>query len=162
MSNELFIACGAISIIAVVSSLGVGLLSKRSSQLYQRTWALCIGVLFALVAAYTWRAFASYYEGPRRGGALNPGGPSGYIIEDLLVLATSAIAVPASYIGFLLLSLLPPKGIQESTARRVRVYGASVVVIAAAAAMYYRAARADDVRQERDASLERLMRMFNE
>ena len=161
MSNELFIGLGVMSSATVVTAFGVGLFAKRDSQVYVTAWFVCFGVILFLVAIYTWIAFAAFNEEPRKGGSRNPGGPSGYIIENLLVMAAAMIAAPASYICLLLLSLLPPKLHNESARRRIRIYGCSIAVAAAIISLACLNGLSRDIRKERDKSKERRINLFS-
>ncbi len=160
MTNELFIGLGAISSATVVAAIGIGLFAKRDSPVYATGWFVCFGVILFLVAIYTWVAFAAFNEGPRKGGSLNPGGPSGYIIENLFVIAGATIAAPASYICLLILSLLPPKLHSESARRRIRIYGCTIAIAAAIISIACLNGLSRDIRNERDKSKERRIKMF--
>lgn len=160
MSNELFIACGAVSSVAVVASLWACITLERDRFAYLTVWLVSVAALLLVVAAYTWATFANYWEGPQT-GSMNPGGPSGPTIEGLLVLVTGLLVAPASYVCSLILFLLPPTMFGTMTKRRIRVYGISLVVITSIVSFYFLHASSVATRQQREESLKRRLQKFS-
>lgn len=128
---EVFTILGLVAIVTLCGSLWwlLSLLTGRKPS--TKLWLACFASCLALTIAFTAAASITYFSEPtplNQRQLSNPGGPSSTVGQAIFVMTMLVIVVPGTYLGLLVLSLLPPNELSRRRRLGVRLFGSLTAV----------------------------------